>query len=1014
MFSKFWILLVLAFIFIGCENFKFNEDPPKQKVIVPNATGLDCVDSSLNIAEKFFSGEAEVVEVKAFWTCARKALVEFKTKVQGQKSGVYETEELRKFLNDYYAKDVELTSEFMNQAMKIKKIFIGGNEWTLSSKDIDQTIHQYIPAFEDLTLELLPYMKVYTQEWTPNTDSKTDLEFFERSNTQLQKFIFDLSAVIMQNGDEYQLNDFVLLLKEIEIIFSKKWPITENVEKYLPIFEKLKRNFLGGSEKAVANIEWDAFLNLGLRSYMQYLRYFYFIEPAESDFDKVEQVPFLINTFSDSMTLLGQALESKPGQKINQQEVLEVLYAVSQFFPELKYSDKLIEELFRLKVLVVSGELTFLSPDDFYNALSKTESLQKVLLLYFPVSDVLSFNWIVDGLVQSDLVQKYLLTDQNLKLIAEELPVFLNGSYDLKNLDGILEEVIQLYPDYADVSALLYRWQPVLVAAKKIISPVGDSTVLVSQWPLLAKVSAEAYAHAIYGNYLIVEDDFVQMIQTDLFADYINRITGTVDHIIRSQPAQVVSFAQLDQLVESFYTRQAIAFKFRAESLNKSIRALVQKVLLQPHERLTQPTVQGLSLSSTAFLRQEFFLYSESRRFLDLLFQNWNSDLVNKAQLLPAYLQQLQSMGDSVNLLGVRELYAVLNSPMTLLQDQDRSIVFDRISMQFYNRFSVDQFNAYRLISRWMIRSYATDLRRAQDMSGIIEQVPDESGRKKTLQEATAILNDYRDLLVDLEVIEKSNTGFGAARYIEANLFTPQSDGNDRVGQLELTGLVAMIMSGLKTDEYMQSDLSQLCAMQSLPGTSNKTAEIGCFRRAYFQLIQMKSDLSEGFKHFRNMPEFSNYASRLSPSAWTKFIINLEKSAGYNGKDPQIKQTDFSLIPHVVQYIEMMMFRFDSNRDGFLSTAESKQSLPLLREQLKEVSGLDSDKNLFAVLTYFLKHGEPPSTLQFIFWKLKGEKDWNVNADRAQLAAILGYIQEEAAKQERDRRLREDLKDSED
>ena len=1014
MYFKFWILPLFILLFLGCENFKFNEDPPKQKVIVPSAAGLDCVDASLNIAEKYFRGEAELVEVKAFWTCARKALVEFKSKVQGQKSGLYETEELRKFLNDYYAKDVELTPEFMNQAMKIKKIFIGGNEWVLSSKDIEQTIEHYIPAFEQLTLELLPYMKVYTQEWAPNVGSKEDFEFFERSNVQIQKFVFDLSSIIMQNGDEYQLNDFVLLLKEIEVVFAKKWPMTENVEKYLPIFEKLKLHFLGGSEKAVANIEWDAFLNLGLRSYMQYLRYLYFIEPTDSDFQKGEQVHFIVNTFNDSMTLLGQALESKPGQKINQQELSEILLAVSQFFPEIKFSEKLIEELFRLQVLVVAGDLAFLTPDDFYNALSKNESLQKVLQLYFPVSDVLSFTWVVDGLIKSDLVQKYLQTDQNLKQIAAELPVFLNGSYDLKNLDAILVEIMRLYPEYADISELLYRWQPVLVAAKKIVSPLGDSVVMPLQWSLLAKVSAEAYAHAIYANYLIVEDDFVQMIQTDLFADYVNRITWTVDHIIRAQPSQVVSFAHLDQLVESFYSRKAIAFKFRAESLNKAIRALVQKVLLQPHERLNQPTVSGLSLSSTAFLRQEFFLYSESRRFLDTLFQNWSSDLVNKAQLLPAYFEQMQSMNDSTSVLGVRELYQVLNSPTTLLQDQDRSIIFDRISMQFYNRFSVDQLNAYRLVARWMIRSYASDLNRAQNMTGIIEQVPDDSGRKKTLQEATAILNDYRDLLVDLEVLEKTNTGFGSSRYIEANLFTPHSDGNDRVNQLELSGLIAMIMSGLKTDEYMKADLEKLCQLQALPGTTNVTAEIGCFRKAYHQLIQMKLPNSDSFQHFRHMREFSNYAAQLSPSAWTKFIINLEKSAGYNGKDARIKQTDFSLIPHVVQYIEMMMFRFDSNRDGFLTTAESKQALPLLREQLKEVSGLDSDKNLFAVLTYFLKHGEPPSTLQFIFWKLKGEKDWNVNADRAQLAAILGYIQEEAAKQERDRRLREDLKDSED
>jgi hypothetical protein len=129
-----------------------------------------------------------------------------------------------------------------------------------------------------------------------------------------------------------------------------------------------------------------------------------------------------------------------------------------------------------------------------------------------------------------------------------------------------------------------------------------------------------------------------------------------------------------------------------------------------------------------------------------------------------------------------------------------------------------------------------------------------------------------------------------------------------------------------------------------------------------------------------------------------KFFMNLLKGTGaeFDGQGRTLV-SDVALIPHISQYIEAILQRFDRNKDGVLDTAEAMISYEVFGNILKKVSGQSSEKLNRAAFAWFLKYGTAPESIsdkvKFIAWWVpKGEKGWNLRADRERLAQIMGFI----------------------
>jgi hypothetical protein len=138
-------------------------------------------------------------------------------------------------------------------------------------------------------------------------------------------------------------------------------------------------------------------------------------------------------------------------------------------------------------------------------------------------------------------------------------------------------------------------------------------------------------------------------------------------------------------------------------------------------------------------------------------------------------------------------------------------------------------------------------------------------------------------------------------------------------------------------------------------------------------------------------------------------FMNILKASGYLVRtDGLIALRDASLAPHLFQYIETVIQRYDrvhisdvdgrkKLKDGILDRQEAMEAYPLLREILITVSGFCDEKTLRGSLAWILENGRPPEgiweSIRFLSY-INFPETWKINVDRTKLAGILGFIAE--------------------
>jgi hypothetical protein len=111
------------------------------------------------------------------------------------------------------------------------------------------------------------------------------------------------------------------------------------------------------------------------------------------------------------------------------------------------------------------------------------------------------------------------------------------------------------------------------------------------------------------------------------------------------------------------------------------------------------------------------------------------------------------------------------------------------------------------------------------------------------------------------------------------------------------------------------------------------------------------------------------------------------------------QRSEVALIPHVFQYEESLMQRFDLNKDGIFSDKEVDQAFPIYKTLIKKFSKSDKETVNKAVFDYLLLNGKVPCGLKDILglvWKIWRNEPIGVAADREKLAGVFGAIADAA------------------
>jgi len=289
----------------------------------------------------------------------------------------------------------------------------------------------------------------------------------------------------------------------------------------------------------------------------------------------------------------------------------------------------------------------------------------------------------------------------------------------------------------------------------------------------------------------------------------------------------------------------------------------------------------------------------------------------------------------------------------------------------------MERHNTLGELARLLIASYASSKTQAQ------------KGETLSAKEADTAFAELRKAAVEWGLIEKDNTQFMKSRFREANLFMPRSNGDTTASVGEIHELVYAIFSGVTINALMRPSLEKDCRLSK----TDKEVFYPCLYRSYQRSFR---------SYATSMPDFLIFQRDQSDEGFNNFVTNALKGVGYIPDNGQMaKLADVSLLPPLLQYIELVYARFDLDANGIIDVTEAKRAFPsfkalfkiLAKKQLDD--GTLKEENLIAVFTWVLKYGKPPSgfgeMLRFAMW-MQNEASWDVAADRQRLAEILGYV----------------------
>jgi hypothetical protein len=615
--------------------------------------------------------------------------------------------------------------------------------------------------------------------------------------------------------------------------------------------------------------------------------------------------------------------------------------------------------------------------------------------------------------------------ESSLVEVFKGLGIMIEDSYDLNDLGKIAEEFEKLYPSQgtgSSVTAKIKRYLPLAIAARQVLFSDNQSVVTKEQWSPLLVTGGQFFGKLLFYDYFIAKPGAVAgaplahgnglVSLSQLLRESLN----ILDQIIEKKPRQAILFSDLEKLTDAVNRAKMLPANIDLKTINNLVNVIFVKVLIRPERRLQGDPPLGLTKEATSIIRDEFALWSEAQKFYE--------DEVFKAvpsggQVLGADILRLLTAGNQSSVVR-NELKAIFESPQSRAVDRQGRLVIS--SQEYpYTIEAVDTLNFVRLLSRLVVRSYSMDLNRVNTYSGI------------TSAEANLLFSDIRPFIVSMGLISVDDTSFADSRFREANLFTPRGNGDDLASFIELSDLVLDILSGLKLDSMVKAKLSSQDPQVGCPLVHDLAAnqdkiKVSCFVDTYrreldqiFSSMPMQRDYMKSLPRCRKislMPWITSPALRAKATtddraqvgedniesylaacseSFDSMLVSILEAAGYVPEANGIVQISAtSLVPHVMQYIETMMQRFDKNRDGVLDKTESMGAYPVLRPILSTVSGYTDDKTLRGLLGWFLINGRPPKTLSdkayFYLIFRNSEDNWDIHTTQGKLASILGFI----------------------
>jgi hypothetical protein len=567
----------------------------------------------------------------------------------------------------------------------------------------------------------------------------------------------------------------------------------------------------------------------------------------------------------------------------------------------------------------------------------------------------------------------------NLVASAADLGALFEDSYNLDNLVTLLNEVDVLYPNKdpkVKYAAMVGKYLPLVKDTKNIVFSEKDTLVKKTQWSPFLNFGSRFYSTFLHYNYFIENENYGSPAFFESFKKISDQILDVGNDIVKAKKSQSLSADEVALVMKRLVEIGVLPSEISASSIDQLVKILLNRIMWPAELRVKSSVPNVINATSFANVRNEIQIWYESERYGFSL----SANPLTPADLQRTLAAKLKDPKITPALkIGVTEMAMLAAGPVPQTVDADGQQVISHFAKQIYGPLSLTRLNAKRSIARLLIRGGITNRSRLDNYQGV------------NLEEVKAFFNPIRPFLVEIEFLTPDNMTFADSRFRDANIFVAHGNGDDLVNFQEMGDVVGMIMSGINIGDQMTKDVVSRCLPSHTKVHLTTTISEKCLFGVYLDRID---------NYFKSAPEFLKFFRTSDRDDFAVYFVNLLKAAGYAPNDSGlVRMADANLTPHAIQYLEMMIVRFDANKDGIIDLQEAKDTFPAFKGMLMELikgQSLIKEKDLLAMFLYIMHYGSPPAGVKdYLFkwlpWKSNPDK-WTVAADRNRLAGILGYI----------------------
>jgi len=686
------------------------------------------------------------------------------------------------------------------------------------------------------------------------------------------------------------------------------------------------------------------------------------------------------------------------------------------FIKDRTISDQLLHEFMVIKQALVGGDSVRIARSELFDAIDFIDDIRAEAIRMRPYIRYLnprliredaaktnSDNW---KYIDSHLMEANAALNQSIGTIAARLEKS-KKEYPLDNLEAFLTEFRAFvhweehFPDARPVP----QWKALLRSFKEItVSPQKPDVIRVGDWkPLLQSVSEWYLTYLEYDigvkGKRVMED---QGLQNTI--NLVNEMLHLTRTAIWKQPKEI-TFDQLSRLTVALHDLGWIPDYIRTTSIDQAARALVTRMAGQsstsPDER--EGKVKGLTIPALDVFESEFTRWANVQITLDSRFKKTNAFSLDNVPPIKSHIGMLpevkignttaDSMVSDADWVEFDKVETFLR-PLFPDGFPRVELVPNSLNQRYgvYNGFyNLSFLNLFRAGGALVFRGYARDVGK----SGLWT-----AGIRST--ELQKFYVDFRDIGIDLAIVDRNNTNAGSRAFVEAKLFTSSAQGlnydprNPDAGELNFVEAIeyfAYLYSGGMMARDVYKDLSKLCPLGPEDDNGSPAVSRAC-------AIGLMPGLFD--EYMVNLPFLQDFMKKSTADqrlAFTNTLVLATCSECVDGKGPQwMQMSEISTMTVVTHYVESTMIRFDANQDGLLSNSELEKAVPIFAGFLKKIAKDTLNKELSdsqarAAFFYILKYQSIPSTNWDNFFVYKNEwMEPTLSMSRQQLAEVFKSI----------------------